>query len=141
MNQYKNRIFILGENEEDTEKFCGFLEENHPDIVIVGKDSLPDTEADQVDKVINEINALNPQAVLSCSRVYDLERFVKQNRRIINTKVWVSLGSCLDIFRETGIKASWLNRFVEKVNFKKLVSKYNEDVENMNKVLQNEKNM
>lgn len=129
LNQYKNRIFILGENEEDTEKFYDFLKEQYPDIVILGKDSLLDGEADQVDKVINEINGLNPQAVLSCSRVYDLERFVKRNRKMMNTKVWFSLGSCLDIFRETGLKASWLNRFMEKSNFKKMVSRYNEDME------------
>lgn len=129
LNQCRNCIFILGENEEDTEKLCDFLKKEYSDIVILGSDSLQGGEADQVDKVINEMNALNPQAVISCSRAYDLERFVNRNRKMINTRVWFSLGSCLDIFRESGMKASWLNRFVEKVSFKKMVSKYNEDME------------
>ena len=64
-------------------------------------------------------------------RVFDLERFVKRHRKKINTKVWFSLGSCLEIFREGGKKPSWLNRFMEKNNFKKMVSKYNEDMEKM----------
>lgn len=131
LNIYRNRIFLLGENQEDTEKFYNFLREKYPDIDIVGKDSLQEMEADQVDRVINEINTWNPQAVLSCSRIYQMERFVKRNRKKINTKVWFSLGSCLGIFRETGIKAAWLNRFLEKNNFKKLVSRYQEDKEKM----------
>ena len=64
-----NEIFLLGENEEDTEKLYGYLQEKYPDIVILGKDFLMGDEDDQVDKVINEINMWNPQAVLSCSRV------------------------------------------------------------------------
>lgn len=131
LNKYKNEVFILGESEEDTEKLYGFLEERYPNIVVMGRDSLLGGEADQVDKVINEINSLNPQAVLSCSRVYDMERFVKRNRKMMNTKVWLSLGNCTDIMGQSGSKAAWLDRFVEKVNFKKLVSKYNEDTGKM----------
>ena len=41
--------------EEDTEKFCNYLREQYPDVVILGKDSLTDMEADQTDRVINEI--------------------------------------------------------------------------------------
>ena len=35
LNLYKNRIFILGEKEEDTEKFCNYLREQYPDVVIL----------------------------------------------------------------------------------------------------------
>lgn len=131
LNEYRNQVFILGENLEDTEKFCGYLKEKYPGILVVGKDSLLEGGADQVDRVINEINALSPQAVLSCSRTYELERFVKKNRKMMNTSVWFSLGSCLEIFKETGLKVSWINRLVEKSSFKKMVSKYNEGTEKM----------
>ena len=131
LNLYKNRIFILGEREEDTEKFCTYLKEQYPDIMILGKDSLTGMEADQTDRVINEINNQNPQAVLSCSREYNAERFVKRYRKMINTKVWFSLGSSLPVFQETGIKSNWLNRLMEKNNFKKLVSRYQEEMEKM----------
>lgn len=131
LNLYKNRIFILGEKEEDTEKFCNYLREQYPDVVILGKDSLTDMEADQTDRVINEINSWNPQAVLSCSREYNVERFVKRYRKMMNTKVWFSLGSSLPVFQETGIKSNWLNRLMEKNNFKKLVSQYQEETEKM----------
>ena len=124
-------ILVDDGSTDDTGHIADAYREKYPDIVILGKDFLMGDEDDQVDKVINEINMWNPQAVLSCSRVYDLERFVKRHRKKINTKLWFSLGSCLDIFREGGKKPSWLNRFMEKNNFKKMVSKYNEDMEKM----------
>ena len=131
LNQYKNRIFILGDKMEDVEKFCNYLQEKYPQIVIAGKDSLEEAGADHEDRVINEINGVSPHAVLSCSRTYETERFVKRKRKMLNTGVWFSLGSCLEIFNETGVKAGWLNRLMEKSNFKKMISEYKDKTEKM----------
>ncbi len=127
LDHYRNHIFILGENREDTEKLCAYLQEKYPQIVIVGKDSLPENGEDQADRLINEMNAISPQAVLSCSKNYELEKFVKRNRKIVNTSVWFSLGSCPEILKETGLGTAWLNRLMEKSNFKKMVSSYKEN--------------
>ena len=124
---YRNHIFLLGENPEDTEKLCAYIQEKYPQIVIVGKDSLPENGEDQADRLINEMNALSPQAVLSCSKNYELEKFVKRNRKMVNTSVWFSLGSCPEILKETGLGTAWLNRLMEKSNFKKMVSSYKEN--------------
>lgn len=127
LDHYRNHIFILGENREDTEKLCAYLQEKYPQIVIVGKDSLPENGEDQADRLINEMNAISPQAVLSCSKNYELEKFVKRNRKMVNTSVWFSLGSCPEILKETGLGTAWLNRLMEKSNFKKMVSSYKEN--------------
>ena len=66
----------LGETEEDTEAFYNFVKDKYPDIVIVGRDSLQEAHADQIDRVINEINSFSPQVVLTCSRNMEIERFV-----------------------------------------------------------------
>lgn len=127
LDHYRNHIFILGENREDTEKLCAYLQEKYPQIVIVGKDSLPENGEDQADRLINEMNAISPQAVISCSKNYELEKFVKRNRKMVNTSVWFSLGSCPEILKETGLGTAWLNRLMEKSNFKKMVSSYKEN--------------
>lgn len=127
LDHYRNHIFILGENREDTEKLCAYLQEKYLQIVIVGKDSLPENGEDQADRLINEMNAISPQAVLSCSKNYELEKFVKRNRKMVNTSVWFSLGSCPEILKETGLGTAWLNRLMEKSNFKKMVSSYKEN--------------
>ena len=125
--QYKNRIFILGEDQEDAEGMFRYLKEKYPEIVITGRDSLLTGETDQVDRVINEINALSPQAVLSCSRTYELEKFVSKNRKIVNTRVWFSLGNCQEIWKGPGLKPAWLGKIMEKNIFKKMVSSYKEE--------------
>ena len=129
--QYRNHIFLLGENQEDTEDMFQYLHEKYPDIIIAGKDSLQGGGADQVDRVINEINSLSPQAVLSCSRTYEMEKFVKNNRKMINTRVWFSLGNCLEILKSTGLKPAWLEKIMEKNLFKKMVSSYKEEKKEM----------
>lgn len=125
---YRNHIFILGENREDTEKLYAYLQEKYPEILILGKDSLPEDGEDQTDRLINEMNALSPQAVLSCSKNYQLEKFVKRNRKMVNTSVWFSLGSCPEILKESGLGPAWLNRLMEKTSFKKMVSSYHEKI-------------
>ena len=125
--QYKNRIFILGEDQEDAEGMFRYLKEKYPEIVITGRDSLLTGATDQVDRVINEINALSPQAVLSCSRTYELEKFVSKNRKIVNTRVWFSLGNCQEIWKGPGLKPAWLGKIMEKNIFKKMVSSYKEE--------------
>lgn len=119
LSQYRNRIFILGETLEDAEEMHRYLDEKYPDIVVAGRDCLLTGESDQVDRVINEINAISPQAVLSCSRTFELEKFVKKNRKMINSRVWFSLGNCQEIWKGPGLKPAWLGKIMEKISLKK----------------------
>ena len=127
LSQYRNRIFILGETLEDAEEMHRYLDEKYPDIVVAGRDCLLTGESDQVDRVINEINAISPQAVLSCSRTFELEKFVKKNRKMINSRVWFSLGNCQEIWKGPGLKPAWLGKKKKKNIFKKMVSSYKEE--------------
>ena len=125
--QYRNYIFILGETLEDAEEMFQYLKEKYPEISVAGRDCLITKETDQVDRVIYEINAINPQAVLSCSRTFELEKFVSKNRKMINTRVWFSLGNCQEIWKGPGLKPDWLGKIMEKNLFKKMVSSYKEE--------------
>ena len=127
LSQYRNRIFILGETLEDAEEMHRYLDEKYPDIVVAGGDCLLTGESDQGDRGINEINAISPQAVLSCSRTFELEKFVKKNRKMINSRVWFSLGNCQEIWKGPGLKPAWLGKIMEKNIFKKMVSSYKEE--------------
>ena len=133
LSHYKNQVFLLGETEEDTEAFYNFVKDKYPDIVIVGRDSLQEAHADQIDRVINEINSFSPQVVLTCSRNMEIERFVADNRKMMNTKILFCLGERQEIQKETGLKKGWLGKLLEKSTFKKLVSQYNEENEDSGK--------
>ena len=129
LSYYQNQIFLLGENEKDTEEFYSYVKEKYPQIVILGKGNLEECEKDEFDKIINEINALTPQAVLGCSKNFGIERFVQEHRKKINTRVFFCLGQCEEIRKESGVKKTWLEKLLEKNSFKKMVSQYKEGTE------------
>ena len=97
--------------------------------MILGKGNLEECEKDEFDKIINEINALTPQAVLGCSKNFGIERFVQEHRKKINTRVFFCLGQCEEIRKESGVKKTWLEKLLEKNSFKKMVSQYKEGTE------------
>ena len=129
LSYYQNQIFLLGENEKDTEEFYSYVKGKYPQIVIIGKGNLEECEKDEFDKIINEINALTPQAVLGCSKNFGIERFVQEHRKKINTRVFFCLGQCEEIRKESGVKKTWLEKLLEKNSFKKMVSQYKEGTE------------
>lgn len=133
LSEYRNQVFLLGEVEEDTDAFEKYLLEKYPNIVILGKGCLGNGQEDQVDKIINEINAFSPHAVLACSRKLELERFVVTNRKKMNTHVFLSLGNPQEIQMEAGMKSGWLGKLLEKSTFKKMVSQYREANEDVGK--------
>ena len=129
LSYYQNQIFLLGENEKDTEEFYSYVKGKYPQIVILGKGNLEECEKDEFDKIINEINALTPQAVLGCSKNFGIERFVQEHRKKINTRAFFCLGQCEEIRKESGVKKTWLEKLLEKNSFKKMVSQYKEGTE------------
>ena len=129
LSYYQNQIFLLGENEKDTEEFYSYVKGKYPQIVILEKGNLEECEKDEFDKIINEINALTPQAVLGCSKNFGIERFVQEHRKKINTRVFFCLGQCEEIRKESGVKKTWLEKLLEKNSFKKMVSQYKEGTE------------
>ena len=127
LSEYKNRVFLLGETEEEAEAFATYLAERYPDITILGREALLEGQDDHVDQIINEINSVSPHAVLACSGNLNMERFVLANRKKINTKALFCLGDLNEITQETGLKKGWFGKLMERNTFKKLVSQYNEE--------------
>lgn len=128
--EYQNSVFILGENKEETDIFCEYMRDTYEGINIAGSDYLHMDEADCVDRVINEINSVSPEFVLTCTQGFTLERFAVENRKKINTKMWLSLGNHPRVQNDMGLKSGWLSKLLEKSAFKKMVSKYNSEKEN-----------
>lgn len=52
---------------------------------------------------------------------------MSKNRKIVNTRVWFSLGNCQEIWKGPGLKPAWLGKIMEKNIFKKMVSSYKEE--------------
>lgn len=125
--EYGNTVFVLGETKEETEILKKHLEETYEGLKIVASDALCGEGADGSDRVINEINSVSPEVILTCSQSHNMERFAVENRKKVNARIWMSLGSHANLQAESGLKSNWLSKLLEKSTFKKMVARYNSE--------------
>ena len=124
---YGNTVFVLGETKEEADVLKKHLEETYEGLKIAASDFLCGETADGEDRVINEINSVSPEVILTCSQSLSMERFAEENRKKVNARIWMSLGSHANLQTESGLKSNWLSKLLEKSTFKKMVARYNSE--------------
>jgi N-acetylglucosaminyldiphosphoundecaprenol N-acetyl-beta-D-mannosaminyltransferase len=125
-----NSVFLLGEAKEQVDAFYKYLLDNYPRLIAAGSDYLDCDKADSTDRVINEINSLLPELVITCADSVEMKKFVLENRKKMNAKIWISLPLEYLAKNDMGLKTSWLSKLLKKTTFKKMVSTYNSKKEN-----------
>ena len=121
-----NKIFILTENEETRTNFKDYLQEYYNGIKVVGAECVPDDNS-MDDMILNSINGMEPDCVISILPSSIQEAFVARNRILLNARIWLGLGN--DVHLPKGIKRKkpihdflikyFLKREVEKEKLKK----------------------
>ena len=84
-------IYILGDDEKETQTAEAYLAEAFPRLKIVGTQVLSPTAATE-DKTINEMNMLAPDVVLSVLSSPAQEQFFQKYRSMLLTKIWYGVG-------------------------------------------------
>ncbi len=88
----KKKVFLLGETEEEVRQVQDELKARYPRLVIAGgyavENSIGDPEA-----VINEMNGLIPDVVVSVLPTPMQEHFFWEHRTKMNAALWYGLGS------------------------------------------------
>jgi len=125
-----NSVFLLGEGKEQVDAFYKYLLNDYPKLIAAGSDYLDCDKADSADRVINEINSLLPELVITCADSVEMKKFVMENRKKMNAKIWISLPFESLAKNDIGLKSSWLSKLLKKTTFKKMVSTYNSKKEN-----------
>lgn len=126
MSDNKNSAFLIADNQKQAREFSEYLKENYPEIHIQG-DYVLEGAAEDEDDIINEVNGISPDVVLSMISSEFQEKFVFKNRQKLNAKVWIGLGHHEKVRDAIGLKPSWLSKLVDKTLFKRMITKYNSD--------------
>lgn len=114
-------IFILGDDVLKTQAAHDYIMEEFPRCKIVGMEAL-ENRPGQVETIVNEINVIAPQVVISVLPVPKQELFVLENRDKISTAIWYGIGEAL-----VGQKKHRLLHFVRyQLDVKKLVKSISE---------------
>lgn len=119
----KKSVFILGENESTTEELYTYLEKEYEDLEIIGRYSVKDNPKDE-DSIINEINSVTPDIILSLLESPFQEELVYKNKSKISAKLWYGLGLYNKLIMRASLKHNWLTGVIEKEVFKKKVLKF-----------------
>ena len=120
------RVFLLGGSQEEVEGLKKYLLETYPGLLIVGETA--DTADGEVstDHLVNEINSVSPDLIISGLPGFRQDQFLMENRQKINGKIWLGLGEHPQIQNEAGLKVSWWSTLLKKNTFRRLAAKYKE---------------
>lgn len=94
LQKKKKRLFLLAAQEEELVKLQELLRPYDGGLVIAGYAVLPE-EGARVENVINEINGVEPDCVLSALPCPWQEAFISESRALLNAKVWLGIGTAL----------------------------------------------
>lgn len=85
-------VFVIGDTAEHVEKTCAFLSEHFGKCEILGAEAFENCQGG-TDAMVNEINALTPDMILSVLPSPDQEHFLMENCEKLSAGLWYGIGS------------------------------------------------
>ncbi len=84
-------MFVIGDSMERVEQMCELISDRYPKCEIVGREALDECTG-ATDAVVNEMNAVAPDVILSIIPSPQQERFLMENREKISAELWYGIG-------------------------------------------------
>lgn len=125
LQRNKKKLFLLAEQEDELEVLKKILTLSGRDIMIVGQAVLPEA-GDRKDNVINEINSLEPDCIVSNLPCPWQEEFIFESYALLNARVWLGCGPMIQKEMEQK-PAGKLKQFFVKRFFCYLAGKHQND--------------
>ena len=85
------RVFLLAESQEDSLRLQEYFENYYAGIEIVGAEAVA-ANREMDDMILNSINGVEAECVISILPSPLQEAFVVRNRILLNTRLWLGLG-------------------------------------------------
>lgn len=92
LERNKYSIFVLGEETQEVVLTCEYIAEEFPRLNIAGAMALEEC-AGADEGMINDINLLAPDVIISVLPSPRQEHFLAENKRMLSTKLWYGIGS------------------------------------------------
>lgn len=92
LERNKYSVYILGEETQEVAVACEYIAGEFPRLEVVGTAALEEcVGADE--GIINNINLLAPDVIISVLPSPKQEHFLAENKRMLSTKLWYGIGS------------------------------------------------
>ena len=89
--KHGQKVFIIALSQDDLEKTIESIKEKCEHINLKGM-SVSELTGRSEDEIINEINATDPDCIISVLPSPKQEKFIRDNRSYINARVWLGCG-------------------------------------------------
>ena len=123
LQKYKKRVFLLAEDDRQCEQVSELLKKEYRGILLTGSGVLP--EGGEEESVINEINGLEIDCILSVLSSPHQELFAENARSMLSAKMWLGLSRMLRKKQEEGKKTYKAKNFFIRNLFRHSVGKEN----------------
>lgn len=129
MERNERSVYLVGENAKDLENVKGNLKEKFPGLVFAGEYALEDCGGDY-EAVINDMNAMSPNVVVSMLPTPLQEHFLTEHREKMHTNIWYGMGQLKIQGKERSV-ADFFRSLLHWGRLKNSMDKYrrDEDVE------------
>ena len=115
MSRHNKKIFLIALNPDELkdarDKFSKYYE-----ISDVEGMSVSELTGRSEEEIINEINALEPDCILSVLPSPKQEEFISHNRAFINARIWLGCGEVFNSFSGSNVKRNLLKLFKKDKN-------------------------
>lgn len=86
----KQSVYLILDSEEKAESLENYLHELHGSVNVIGK-YIWNEESSQNEELVNELNDISPDVIISKLPNAVQQKLIYENRRMINANVWVAL--------------------------------------------------
>lgn len=124
-------LFVIGDSMERVEQMCERIADRNPKCEIVGMEALDECSG-ATDAVVNEINALAPDVILSIIPSPQQEHFLMENREKMSAELWYGLGK-IELGKQGSRLALKIRKLVRTHKLEKQLIRHSDEQEEKQK--------
>lgn len=126
LDQNKKALVLLCESAEEQNALESFFEKNFPGLIVAGAFALENL-VENTDSLINDINGVTAEVILSTLKTPVQEEFIAENRAKLNARIWIGTGKNLKTSGVVELKTGFLGKMIENRIFKKKIIEYQQE--------------
>lgn len=120
-------MFVIGDSMERVEPMCELISDRYPKCEIVGREALDECTG-ATDAVVNEMNAVAPDVILSIIPSPQQEHFLMENREKISAELWYGIGK-IELGKARSRLALKIRKLVRIHKLEKQLIRHNDEQE------------
>lgn len=120
-------VYLLGETEFQMQELRNFVIKEFADVQIAGAGYLNDGK--EITALINEINILAPDAILSVIPSPNQEWFLRDRRGMLDAKIWYGLNGQYRLNSPSRMLRARAQAFMHKLSFRGFMESYHKENE------------